>query len=65
MRRKEVHPDIVLITSNLQFGFKPDVSASVATAVVTDTFDYYVNGGAMVYGLALDASKAFDRVEYT
>ena len=55
----------VLVTSNLQFGFKPDVSASVATAVVTETIDYYVNGDGMVYSLALDASKAFDRVEYT
>ena len=53
-----------LVTSNLQFGFKPKLSASHATAVVTETVDYYLDRGGSVYTLALDASKAFDRVEY-
>ena len=53
-----------LVTSDLQFGFKPKLSSSLATAVVTETIDYYLDRGGCVYALALDASKAFDRVEY-
>jgi hypothetical protein len=53
-----------LVTSNVQFGFKPKLSAAQATAVVTETIDYYIDRGGSVYALALDASKAFDRVEY-
>ena len=53
-----------LVTSDLQFGFKPKLSASLATAAVTETVDYYLDRGGSVYALALDASKAFDRVEY-
>ena len=49
-------------TSKLQFGFKDGVSASLASAVVTETVDYYISKGGIVYSLALDASKAFDRV---
>ena len=51
-----------LNTSRLQFGFKDGVSASLAAAVVTETVDYYIGKGGVVYSLALDASKAFDRV---
>ena len=29
------------------------------------TVDYYIDNGGKVYGLALDATKAFDRVEYS
>ena len=54
-----------LLTSELQFGFKKKVSAALATTVVLETVDYYTVNGGNVYGLALDASKAFDRVEYT
>ena len=53
-----------LQTSNNQFGFKQKLSASLATCVVTETVDYYHSRGGSVYGLALDASKAFDRVEF-
>ena len=53
-----------LITSDLQFGFKAKMSATMATTVVTETVDYYLSQEGNVYGLALDASKAFDRVEY-
>ncbi len=54
-----------MLTSDLQFGFKGGLSASMATAVVTETVDYYIAKGGSVYALALDATKAFDRVEYT
>jgi hypothetical protein len=53
-----------LQTSPLQFGFKEGTSASSAAAVVHETLDYYVNGHGCVYALALDATKAFDRVEF-
>ena len=53
-----------LQTSDNQFGFKSDISASTAAAVVHETLDYYVNGKGCVYALALDATKAFDRVEF-
>ena len=54
-----------LITSELQFGFKAKHSTALATAVLMQTVDYYIDNGGHVYGLALDASKAFDRVEYS
>lgn len=53
-----------LATSELQFGFKKKHSAALATAVVLETVDYYNSGGSNVFGVALDASKAFDRIEY-
>ena len=54
-----------LVTSTLQFGFKPGLSASTATSIVTETIDYFLDNGSSVYALALDASKAFDRVKFT
>ena len=53
-----------LSTSNLQFGFKPGLSVSTATSIVTETIDYILDNGSSAYALALDASKAFDRVKY-
>lgn len=53
-----------LITSELQFGFKKGLSAGLATSVFLETTEYYVRKGGTVYALALDASKAFDRVQY-
>ena len=55
----------VLITSELQFGFKAKHSTALATSVLLQTVDYYIDNGGRVYGLALDATKAFDRVEYS
>ena len=53
-----------LFTSEMQFGFKSHMSTSVATAVLQETIEYYNQNGGTVYALALDASKAFDRVEF-
>ena len=53
-----------LITSELQFGFKSKHSTALATSVLLQTVDYYIDNGGQVYGMALDATKAFDRVEY-
>ena len=53
-----------LNTSDMQFGFKPKSSTSLATSMFLETTDYYVKNGGNVFALALDASKAFDRVNY-
>jgi len=38
--------------------------ASVCTVVLKESIAYYINNGNSVYCTFLDASKAFDRVEY-
>ena len=53
-----------LITSQLQFGCKTGISSHMAASVVQETVDYYTNQADTIYVLALDASKAFDRVEF-
>ena len=40
------------------------MSTEVAAAIVKDTIDYYKSKGGMVYCMSLDASKAFDRVDF-
>ncbi len=53
-----------LCSSNLQFSFKLGASTSLCTNMVQETIPYYVYNGSNVYGLMLDASKAFDHVNY-
>ena len=53
-----------LQTDNLQFWFKQHSSTVICTALLIDTIEYYVENGSDCYLLLLDASKAFDRVEY-
>ncbi len=53
-----------LCTSDLQYGFKQGFSMSLCTTIVQETVSYYVNNASKVYGLMLDASKAFDHVNY-
>jgi hypothetical protein len=53
-----------LITSDMQFEFKPESSTALATSMFLETTDYYVRKGGNVFALALDASKAFDRVNF-
>ena len=55
-----------LITSDHQFGFKPNSSTVNCTTMLVETVHYYdENGRQPVYVLQLDASKAFDRVSYS
>ena len=54
----------VLCTSDLQFGFKPKHSTTQCTFIVNEVVDYYTSGGSSVYVTLLDASKAFDKVNY-
>jgi len=37
---------------------------SHCTMILKETVAYYVNNGSPVYSVFLDATKAFDRVEY-
>ena len=52
----------ILSSSNLQFGFKS--STTQCTFVLNDTIQYYLNQKSEVYSILLDASKAFDNVQY-
>ena len=54
----------VFKTSNLQFGFKEKSSTTMCTYMVLETIDYFKSKGSNVHALMLDASKAFDRVNY-
>ncbi len=53
-----------LYTNDLQFSFKTGSSTSLCTSMVQESVSHYVQNGTNVYGLLLDASKAFDRVNY-
>ena len=53
-----------LRTSDLQFGFKEKSSTTICTFTVLETIEYYKSKGSNVHVLLLDASKAFDRVNY-
>ena len=52
-------------TSELQFGFKAKHSASMCTMVLKETLAYYVADGGCAFCTFLDATKAFDRVDYS
>ena len=54
----------VLETSELQFGYKEKLSTSMCSFMVLETIEYYKSKGSSVHVLLLDASKAFDRVDY-
>ena len=48
----------------LQFGFQPKASTTMCSWVATAVIDHYNRQGAVVYGCAMDLSKAFDLVEW-
>lgn len=51
-------------SSGLQFGFKPAHSTTQCTFVLNQVVDHYLQGGSVVCLTLLDASKAFDRVNF-
>ena len=53
-----------LATSWMQFGFKAKSSTTQCTFVLQETIQYYLNNDSRVYCVLLDASQAFDRVQY-
>ena len=54
----------VFNTSSMQYGFKKKHGTTQCTFVVNEIVKYYMNNGSNVYVTLLDASKAFDRVNY-
>ena len=53
-----------LTTNELQFSFKPGSSTTMCSTMVRETISYFVHKNTNVYGLVLDATKAFDRLNY-
>lgn len=54
----------VFHSSDLQFGFKVGHSTTQCSFVIEEIIDYYNRHNSPVFLVTLDASKAFDRVEY-
>ena len=54
----------ILKTCKYQFGFKPNHSTRMCTFIVNQVVKYYNNSNTDVYMMMLDASKAFDRINY-
>ena len=48
----------------LQFGFQAKASTSMCTWTATTVIEHYNKNGSVVYGCAMDLSKAFDLVEW-
>jgi hypothetical protein len=53
-----------LLTSELQFGFKPGIGCADVIFSVKTVVDYFVSRGSMVYASTLDLRKAFDSVNH-
>ena len=54
-----------LNTSDYQFAYKAGLSTSLCSFLVAETISYYRTRRSNVYMLSLDATKAFDRVQYS
>lgn len=53
-----------LVSSELQFGFKAKSSTNICTMILKETVAYYTSNNSMVFCSFLDATKAFDRLQY-
>ena len=53
-----------LTSSDLQFGFKKHLSCAHAIFTLRQVTDFFVSHGSNMYMAALDAKKAFDRVNH-
>ena len=56
---------MIVLSSDLQFGFKTKRSTAMCTMILKEAASYYINYGSSVYCMLLDATKAFDRVDYS
>ena len=54
----------VFETCDLQFGFKAKSSTSKCSFALMETINYFQSNNSEVYVLLLDATRAFDRVNY-
>ena len=59
-----IKEDMTLCSFNLQFGFKKGTSTTQYTFSMLETIDHYNFMKSNAFVLMLDASKAFDRVNY-
>ena len=59
-----IKEEMTLCSSNLQFGFKKGTSTTQCTYSMLETIDHYNFMKSNAFVLMLDASKAFDRVNY-
>ena len=59
-----IKEEMTLCSSNLQFGFKKGTSTTQCTFSMLETIDHYNFMKSNAFVLMLDASKAFDRVNY-
>ncbi len=57
------HSDL-LCSSAYQFAYKNDHSTTLCTNLLKETAEHYMEGGGVMYSCLLDASKAFDRVDF-
>ena len=53
-----------LSTSNMQYGYKSSPSTTMCTAILKEVIHHYINDNGNVYCCLLDASKAFDKINY-
>ena len=54
----------LLVTDDLQFGFKQKTSTSHALLCLKSTIDHFIDNGSRVYAAFLDCSKAFDKISH-
>ena len=54
-----------LLSSHLQFGFKPGLSTTMCTGVLKAAISCSLVGGSFVYSCLVDACKAFNTVDHT
>jgi hypothetical protein len=54
-----------LCSCDFQFGFRPKRSTDMCTMILKETIAYYLSSNSSVYCIMLDATKAFDRVNYS
>ena len=53
-----------LDTSNMQFGFKKELSSDLSIFALKEVINYYRNFNTLVFICFLDLKSAFDRVSY-
>jgi hypothetical protein len=56
--------DRLLVSTDMQFGFKVAHSTSMCSMILKETIEHYRRNNSTVYCVMLDATKAFDRVSY-
>ena len=54
----------VFTTSDMQFGFKEHSSTTKCTFALTETVNYFRKNKSNVYVILVDATEAFDKVNY-